>query len=184
MTRVLVEQRQLALGLQHALDHEHHIRAPGIIFVEHERSGGLQRPRQKPLAKFGDLLAVLQHDGIAADQIDAADMRVQIDPDARPVEPRGDLFDMRGLARAVIALHHDAPVIGEARQDRRGGIRIEHIAGIEIGHALVRLAERGHLHREGDAEQFLCINHLVGRIHHRIGAAVGLGIGYVGHEAS
>ena len=63
----------------------------------------LQRPGQNPFAEFGDLLAVLQHDGILADQIDAADMAVQIDAHAGPVQPRRDLFDMGRFAGAVIA---------------------------------------------------------------------------------
>jgi hypothetical protein len=33
---VLVEERQLAVGFQHALDDEHHVRASGIIFVKYE----------------------------------------------------------------------------------------------------------------------------------------------------
>ena len=45
MTRLLVEQRQLARGFQHALDHEHHVRAAGVIFVEHERDVVLVAPR-------------------------------------------------------------------------------------------------------------------------------------------
>ena len=56
---VLVEQRQLALDLQHALDHEHHVRPAGVVFVEHQRDGVLQRPGQHALAEFGHLLAVL-----------------------------------------------------------------------------------------------------------------------------
>src|SRR3546814_5355167 len=35
---------------------------------------------------------------------------VEVDADARPFQPRGDLLDMRRLAGAVIALHHDAAV--------------------------------------------------------------------------
>jgi hypothetical protein len=30
----MVEQRQPAGGFQHALDHEHHVRAAGVVFVE------------------------------------------------------------------------------------------------------------------------------------------------------
>src|SRR3546814_3982225 len=41
---VLVEQGQLALGLQHPLDHEHHVGAPRVIFVKDQCRGGLQRP--------------------------------------------------------------------------------------------------------------------------------------------
>ena len=82
---VLVEQRQLALDLQHALDHEHHVRAAGVVFVEHQRTGVLQRPGQDALAELRHLLAVLEHDRVLADQVDAADVAVEIDADARPV---------------------------------------------------------------------------------------------------
>ena len=78
---ILVEQGQLALGLQHALDDEHHVGPPGVIFVEHQRHRMLQRPRQQAFAEFGHLLAVLEHDRVAPDQVDAADMRVEVDPD-------------------------------------------------------------------------------------------------------
>ena len=79
---VLVEQGQLALDLQHALDHEHHVRPAGVIFVEHQRHRVLQRPGQDALAEFGDLLAVAQHDRVLADQVDAADVAVEVDADA------------------------------------------------------------------------------------------------------
>ena len=79
---VLVEQGQLALGLEHALDDEHHVGPAGVIFVEDQRGRRLQRPGQQPLAELGDLLALAQHDRVAADQVDAADMGVEVDPDA------------------------------------------------------------------------------------------------------
>ena len=41
---VLVEQGQLAVGFQHPLDHEHHVGAAGIVFVEHQRHRMLERP--------------------------------------------------------------------------------------------------------------------------------------------
>ena len=128
---VLVEQGQLALNFQHALDHEHHVGTAGIIFVEHQRHGTLQRPGQQAFAEFGHLLAVLQHDGVLADQIDAADMAVEIDADAGPVQPRRHLLDMGGLAGAVIALDHDAAVEGKARQDRQRGLAIEAIGVVD-----------------------------------------------------
>ncbi len=119
---------------------------PGVVFVEHQRHRVLQRPGQKAFAEFGDLQSVAQHDRIAPDQVDPADMRVEVDPDARPVEPRGHLFDMSRFASAVIALHHHAAIVGKAREDRQRGVRIEHVALIEIGHALVGLAENaGHI---------------------------------------
>src|SRR3546814_1841766 len=96
----------------------------------------LQRPGQQAFAEFGDLLAVLEHDRIAPDQIDPADMRVEIDPDARPVEARRDLLDVRRFAGAVIALHHHPAIMREARADRERGIGIEDI-GRKIGRAHV-----------------------------------------------
>jgi hypothetical protein len=119
---VLVEQGQLALHLQHTLDHKHHVRSAGIIFVEHQSAGMLQGPGEDALAEFRDLLAVLQHNRVLADEIDTADMAVQIDADAGPVQPRRDLLDMGGFAGAVIALHHDTAVEGKAGEDRQRGL--------------------------------------------------------------
>jgi hypothetical protein len=92
----------------------------------------LQRPGQDPFAELGDLLAILQHDRVLADQVDAADVAVQIYPDAGPIEPCRHLFDMRAFACAVIALNHHAAVMGEARQDRPRGFQVEAIGGVDI----------------------------------------------------
>src|SRR3546814_5747783 len=54
----------------------------------------------------------------SADQINTADMRIEIDADAWPVKACRHLLDVRGLARAVIALHHDAAIMCKACQDR------------------------------------------------------------------
>src|SRR3546814_8716537 len=48
--------------------------------------------------------------------VDAADVAVQVDPDARPVQPRRHLLDVGRLAGAVVALDHDPPVARETRQ--------------------------------------------------------------------
>ena len=40
------------------------------------------------------MLAVFQDDGVFTDQINPADMAIEINPDEGPVKPRGDLFDM------------------------------------------------------------------------------------------
>ena len=85
---VLVEQGQLALDLEHALDHEHDVGPAGVVLVEAQRHRVLQRPGQDALAELGHLLVVAQHDRVLADQVDAADVAVEIDPDAGPVEPR------------------------------------------------------------------------------------------------
>jgi hypothetical protein len=44
--------------------------------------GLLQRPGQDAFAELGDLLAVAQHDRVLADQVDAADVAVEVDADA------------------------------------------------------------------------------------------------------
>ena len=159
---VLIEQRQLALHFQHALDDEHHIGTAGVIFVEHERDGVLQRPGQKTFAELRDLLAVAQHDRVLADQIDAADMAVEIDADAGPVEARGDLLDMRRFAGAVIALDHHAAVERKAGENGERRFAVEAIGRIALRNIFVRFRERRHLHRRVDAEERARIDLRVG----------------------
>ena len=178
---VLVEQRQLALGFEDALDHEHHVGATGVIFVKDQSGRRLQRPGQQAFAEFGDLLAVLQDNRVTADQIDPADMRVEVDPDAGPVEASGNLFDMGRFSGTVIALDHHAAVEGEAGENGGRRFRIEDIGGIEIRHALVLLAERGHLHIEIDPEYIARIHHLVRCVHDGFAAGVEIGIWYFSH---
>ena len=86
---------------------------PASYSSKHERGVGLQRVGQDALAELGDLLAVLQHDRVLADEIDAADVAVEVDADARPVEARRHLLDVRRLAGAVVALDHHAAVVLE-----------------------------------------------------------------------
>ena len=150
---VLVEQRQPAGRFQHALDHEHDVGAAGIILVEAQRDVVLQRPRQDAVAEFGDLHALADHDGVLADQIDAADMAVEIDAHARPVEPRRDLLDMGRLAGAVIAGDDDAAVAGEAGKDGERGRLVEAVVGVDFRHVLVRLGIGRHFQIAVDAEQ-------------------------------
>ena len=96
---------------------------PASYSSKHERDVVLQRPGQDAVAELGDLLAVLDDDRVLADQVDAADVAVEIDAHAGPVEARRDLLDMGRLAGAVIAGDHDAAVVGEAGQDRERGRR-------------------------------------------------------------
>jgi hypothetical protein len=55
---VLVEQGELAVAFEDALDHEHHVRAAGIVFVEQQRHRPLQRPGHDAFLELGDLQAV------------------------------------------------------------------------------------------------------------------------------
>ena len=148
----LIEQGELALHLQHALDDEHHIGPAGVVLVEHERGVRLQRPRQDAFAELGDLLAFADHDGVLADKVDAAHMAVEVDAHARPIQPRRHLLDMRRFAGAVVALDHHAAVVREARQDRQRGLAVEQIVGIELRHIFARLGVGRDLHRTVDAE--------------------------------
>ena len=149
---VLVEQRELARSFQHALDHEHHVGTAGVVFVEAERDVVLQRPGQDAFAELGDLLIVLDDDGVLADQVDAADVAVEVDAHAGPVEPRRDLLDMGGLAGAVIAGDDDAAVVGEAGENGERGRPVEAVIGVDVGHVLVGLGVGRHFHVAVDAE--------------------------------
>src|SRR3546814_20046685 len=88
----------------------------------------------------------------SADQINTADMRIEIDADAWPVKACRHLLDVRGLARAVIALHHDAAIMCKACQDRERGVRIEQVGRIDIGPALVSLRKGGDFQVNVDPE--------------------------------
>jgi hypothetical protein len=95
---------------------------------------------------------------------------VEIDAHAGPVQPRGDLLDMRRLAGAVIARDHHATVLGETGKDRERGGAVEAIIGIDLGNMRIdfgigrhfeiavdpeHLSDR-HLH-VGHTGDFMCI---------------------------
>ena len=159
---VLVEQGELARAFENALDDEHHVRAAGIVFVEHDGDGALQGPRKNAFAEFGDLLAILQDDGVLADHVDPADMAVEVDADHRPVEAGGDLLDMGRFAGAVIALHHDAAVELEAGQDGERGLGVEPVGGVDLRHVFGARLEAVHDHGRVEAEQLLEVQLLGG----------------------
>ena len=149
---VLIEQCQLAIMLQHALDHEHHVGPACVIFVEHDCHRVAQRPRQDAFVELGHLLAIAQLDRVFADQVDPADMAVKVDAHRRPVQPRADLFDMGRFARAVIALDHHPAVIGKARQNGQSGVGIELVGRVDGRHAVGRFGKAFDLHIGVDAE--------------------------------
>jgi hypothetical protein len=129
----LVEQRQATRGFKHPLDHEHHVRTAGVILVEHQRHIVLIGPGQNAILEFGDLHALAHDDGVLADKIDTADMAVEVDAHARPVQPRRNLLDMGRFAGAVVARHHHAAVVGEPGQNGERGIAIEQVIRIQVG---------------------------------------------------
>ena len=149
----LVEQRQPAGGFQHPLDHEHHIGTAGIVLVEAQRNVVLIGPRQDAVAELGDLHPVADDDGVLADQIDTADVAVEIDAHARPVQSRRHLLDMGRLAGAVIAGDDDAPVLGKTSKDGKRGRLVETIVWIDVRHVLVGIGIGRHLHVAVEAEQ-------------------------------
>src|SRR5215471_10980841 len=149
---VLIEQGQLALDLEDALDDEHYVRPARVVLVEADRYRVLQRPRQKAFAEFGNLLVVAQHDRVLADEIDAADVAVEIDTDQRPIQPRRHLLDMGGFAGTVIAADHHPPIEGETGEDCERRVVIEAVGIVKIGDVLARLAKGGNLEVTVDPE--------------------------------
>ena len=85
---------------------------------------GRWKAQQGAFAILRYLLAIAQHDRILAHKIDAADMTVQVDPDARPIQPGRNLLDVSRFAGSMHALNDDAPVLLEAGKycERGGGI--------------------------------------------------------------
>lgn len=61
-------------------------------------------PRQDTFSILGDLLTLADDDRILADEVDPADMAVEVNPHQRPIQPRRDLLNVRGFARAVHAV--------------------------------------------------------------------------------
>ena len=74
------------------------------------------------------------HDGILASQVDAADVAVEVDAHARPVQPGRDLLDVGRFAGAVIAGDHDATVVGKSGQDRQCRGPVEPVIRIDVRH--------------------------------------------------
>src|SRR6185503_2468628 len=92
------------------------------------------------------LHAVLQHDRVLADQVDTADVAVEVDAHAGPVEAGGDLLDVGRLAGAVVAGNEDAAVAGEAGQDGQRRLAVEQVVRVGIRNVLVRLRIGRNLH--------------------------------------
>ena len=149
---VLVEQRQATRRFKHTLNDEHDVGTPGVVLVETQSDVVLQRPWQNAVAEFGNLHALANNDRILADQIDAADMAVEIDTHAGPIQPRGDLLDMSRFAGAVIAGDDNPAVAGKAGQDGKRGRAVEPVVRIEFGDVLLRFGIGWNLQISIDSE--------------------------------
>ncbi len=90
-------------------------------------------------------------------------MAVQVDADARPVQPRGDLLDVGRFAGAVVALHQHPPVVREAGEDGERRIAVEAIGLVDLRDVLLGLTERRRLEiavdAEGLADRYLDVRH-------------------------
>ena len=139
---VLVQQRKLAVAFQNTLNHKHHVRPAGVKLVKDQRHRALQRPRDNTFLKFGHLQPVPNHNGVSAHQIKAADMAVEIDPDAGPIQPRRDLLDMGGLTRSMKPLNHHPPIIAKTRENGQGHVMVKTISRINLRHMLIPFAKR------------------------------------------
>ena len=149
---VLVEHGQARVGFQQALDDEHHIGSAGIVFIKHQRAGVLHGPRQQAFAELRHLPAVTYDNCIASQQVDAADLAVQIDADARPVQARRHLLDVGRFAGTVIALQKHAPVACKTRKQRDGRVVVEAVARIGLWNMFGGDGECRHLQVRVDAE--------------------------------
>ena len=147
-----IQKGQLAIDFQNPLDNKHHIGTASVIFVKYNGNRILQGPGQNTFAEFRNLLAITQHNGVLADQVDSADMAVQVDPDAGPVEPRCHLFDVGGFASAVIALDHHPAVMAKAGENRQRGVMVELIGFVNSGHIVRSFREGRHRHIDIKAE--------------------------------
>jgi hypothetical protein len=105
-------------------------------------------------AEFRDLHTVLDDDRVFADQIDTADMAVEVDADTRPVQPGGNLFDMGRLAGAMETLDQQATVMRKGDQNRERGVVIETIRVVEIRHMFGLFREGRNLHIDINVENF------------------------------
>ena len=70
------------------------IGAAGIIFIKHKCHWVLQCPWQQALFIFGDLFAFFQDDHILAQQINTANMAIQVNTQTWPIQTGGHLLHM------------------------------------------------------------------------------------------
>src|SRR5258705_11743694 len=94
-------------------------------------------PWQDAVAEFGDLQAVPDDDGVLADQVDTADVTVEIDPHARPVEARRHLFDVGRFSGSVVAGDDDTTIVGEPGKNGERPRLVEPAVPIDIRRVVI-----------------------------------------------
>ena len=158
---VLIEQCQFAVTLQQPLDYEHHVRPPCIVLIENKCHRPLDGPGDDSLLELSDLLAVLKDNSVAPHQIQSADMPVQVDTYARPVQPGAHLLNVCGLTRSVESLKQHSPVPGKGRQDGQRYIVVEPVGRVSLRDMVIGLTEGGYLEIRVDVEQVPDRNHMI-----------------------
>src|SRR5262249_22294135 len=101
----------------------------------------------------GHLHAVADDDGILADQIDTADVAVEVDAHAGPVEPRRHLLDVRRFAGAVVTGDDDPTIVREAGEYGERRPRVEPVGGVEGRDVLIGLRIGRNFHIAVETEE-------------------------------
>ena len=74
-------------------------------------------------------------------------MAVEVHTNRWPVKARGDLFDVGGFTRTVVALDHHATIELEASKNSERGVGVKFIRWVDIGDAICAFLESfdGHI---------------------------------------
>ena len=124
---ILVKEREGSVCFEDALYDEHDVSPCGIVFVEAECDGISERPGEDSFEESGDLFSLFEDDSVPSDEVESADVAVEVDADARPVESGGDLFDVGRLAGSVVPLDDDASVKHKSGEDGKGCVWVEDV---------------------------------------------------------
>ena len=82
---VLVQQGQLAVHFQHALDHKHNVSTASVILIKHDGGRVAESPGQDSFLEICHLFSIFEFDGVFTDQVNPADVAVEIYANRRPV---------------------------------------------------------------------------------------------------
>lgn len=150
----------MAILFKHALNDKHHIGTARIVFIEYDGHWTLKRPGQQSRLETGNLLAIFQCDYVFSDQVEAADVAVQIDPQTRPIEACRHLFNMRRFSCSVQPLNQYAAVVFETSQQRKRNGRIEVVPRINGRREFRRFSQCMHLAQKTLGLETECLAHI------------------------